>query len=141
MSARCAAASTPIAATSTNTVCRRPSTISRSHAVVGFDTHPPAVAGIAALAARYNRDLFAFRSDSDLAQIATVRAGLGIGGIQHGIARRDKNLMPVLPRAVTWSLDMWLAMHEDQRVNRRLRLVFDRFAKGLKSQVKAPAPR
>ena len=48
--------------------------------------------------------------------------------------------MPVLPRVVAWSLDMWVAMHEDQRANRRLRLVFDRLATALKSQVNAPAP-
>lgn len=111
------------------------------HAIVGFDTHLPAVAGIDAFAARYNRDLFAFRSDSDLAQIAMVRAGLGIGGIQHGIARRDKDLVPVLPRTISFSLEMWLAMHEDQRANRRLRLVFDRLATALLSQVNVPVPR
>ncbi len=110
------------------------------HAVVGFDTRPPILAGVEAESAGWNRDLFAFRSDSDLAQIAAIRAGLGIGGLQHGIARRDKDLVPVLPRVVAWSLDMWVAMHEDQRANRRLRLVFDRLATALKSQVNAPAP-
>jgi DNA-binding transcriptional LysR family regulator len=111
------------------------------HAIVGFDTQPPNVSGVEDLAARYNRDLFAFRSDSDLAQIAMIRAGLGIGGIQHGIARRDRDLVPVLPRTISFSLDMWLAMHEDQRANRRLRLVYDRLAVGLAAQVKARAPR
>ena len=35
------------------------------------------------------RELFSFRSDSDLAQLAALRAGLGKGAAQLGIARRD----------------------------------------------------
>ena len=64
------------------------------------------------------REMFQFRCDSDLAQIAALRAGLGIGGCHLGIARRNPELLPVLPEALTFQLDMWLLMHEDLRRNR-----------------------
>jgi DNA-binding transcriptional LysR family regulator len=50
---------------------------------------------------------------------------VGIGGIHLGIARRDPDLVPILPGDVMFDLDMWLAMHEDQRSSPRLRALFD----------------
>jgi hypothetical protein len=41
---------------------------------------------------------FAFRTDSDLAQLMVIRAGFGIGICQVALARRDRNLERVLPR-------------------------------------------
>jgi DNA-binding transcriptional LysR family regulator len=104
------------------------------HAVVGFDTQAPAIAELDAI--DINRDLFAFRSDSDLAQIAAIRAGFGIGGMHRAIARRDADLVPVLPHAFRFSLDMWLAMHEDQRASRRMRIMFDWLAAALSDYVR-----
>jgi DNA-binding transcriptional LysR family regulator len=80
---------------------------------------------------------FSFRCDNDLAQLAAIRAGVGIGGVQLGIARRDKALLPVLPASFMFSLDMWLAMHRDQRTSRRVRLVFDALASSLSEYVAA----
>ena len=71
------------------------------------------------------------RSDSDLAQLAAIRAGFGVGFIQHGIARRDPDLVAVLPDQIDVPLEMWLALHEDLRANRRLRLMMDHLATGL----------
>jgi DNA-binding transcriptional LysR family regulator len=44
-----------------------------------------------------------------------LRAGLGIGGMQWGLARRAPELQAVLPQALRFDLDMWLVMHEDLR--------------------------
>lgn len=60
-----------------------------------------------------------------------VRAGFGIGFVQHGIARRDPNLVAVLPDEISLPMDMWLVLHEDLRASRRLRLMMDFLAKGL----------
>lgn len=65
-----------------------------------------------------SREMFQFRSDNDLAQLAALRAGMGIGGCQIGIARRDPALLPVLPDSLTFSLDMWLVTHGDLRQNK-----------------------
>jgi hypothetical protein len=37
----------------------------------------------------------------------------------------------VLPNAIQYALEVWLAMHEDLKATRRVRLVFDRLAAGL----------
>ena len=72
---------------------------------------------------------FAFRSDSDAVQLAMVRAGMGIGACQHGVAARH-GLVRVVPE---WEirLDVWLAMHEDQRGNVSLRRLWDHLALSL----------
>ena len=44
-----------------------------------------------------DRAAFALRADSDLAQLASIRAGFGIGVCQAGLATRDPTLRRVLP--------------------------------------------
>jgi DNA-binding transcriptional LysR family regulator len=74
--------------------------------------------------------MFGFRCDSDLAQLAALRAGLGIGGCQDNVAKKNPDLIPVLPD-LRFELEIWLAMHEDLRATRRIRLLFDHVAEGL----------
>jgi DNA-binding transcriptional LysR family regulator len=74
---------------------------------------------------------FAFRSDSDLAQIAAIRAGLGIGVCQVPLARRDPTLVRILPEAFSHPLDTWVVMHEDLRTSAPVRAVFDALVAGL----------
>jgi len=62
-----------------------------------------------------------------------LRAGYGVGGCQIGIARRDPELVRVLPRAFALPLETWLAMHEDLRASSRVRRVFDHLATGLEA--------
>lgn len=102
------------------------------HTVVGFDREPPPLQALAELDLPWeiNRDLFAFRSDNDLAQMAAIRAGVGIGAIQHQIARRW-GLTPVLANAFGFELEVWIAMHENLKSNRRMRLMFDHLVTGL----------
>jgi DNA-binding transcriptional LysR family regulator len=47
---------------------------------------------------RFSRDMFALRVDNNLAQLAAIRAGHGIGVCQVPIARRDADLVRLLPR-------------------------------------------
>ncbi len=105
------------------------------HTLIGFDrddsAYRDAPAGL-----RITRQLFAFRCDNDLAQLAALRAGLGIGGCQAPLAARDPALVPVLPLAISFGLEMWLAMHEDMRGNRRVRLLFDHLSAGLSAYLK-----
>jgi DNA-binding transcriptional LysR family regulator len=78
-----------------------------------------------------SREMFALRCDADLALLAALRAGFGLGVCQYGIARRDPDLMPVLPNVFKFEIEMWLAMHKDLRGTRRMRLLFDHLAQGL----------
>ncbi|HSZ74410.1 MAG TPA: LysR family transcriptional regulator [Rhizomicrobium sp.] len=95
------------------------------HAIIGFDRDDSAFRSVGAIGLPTLRDVYTFRTDSDHAQLAALRAGLGIGGTQVGIAAREPDLIPVLPREIGFSLEMWLAMHESLRASRRVRLLFD----------------
>jgi DNA-binding transcriptional LysR family regulator len=82
-------------------------------------------------------DGFCFRSDSDLAHIAAIRAGIGIGVCQVPLAARDPRLIRLVP-AFSYPLEVWVAMHEDVRGSAPVRAVFDALAEGLSAYL-APA--
>jgi DNA-binding transcriptional LysR family regulator len=100
----------------------------RQHALIGYDRDQSYARLLERVGMKFSRDMFALRSDSDLAQLAALRAGFGIGACQLGIARRDKNLVPVLHAELVYSMEVWLAMHRDLRSSRRIRLTFDHLA-------------
>ncbi len=83
---------------------------------------------------------FTLRSDSELAQLALLRAGAGIGGAQAGIARRDPALVPVFHDQFEFTMEMWLAYHEDLRASRRVRLLVDFLSAELQEYAAENAP-
>lgn len=105
------------------------------HTLIGYDRQAPPDGIRMGLGFEIRREMFAVRCDSELAQLAALRAGVGICGCQAGIAARDPNLVPVVAEALRLDLEMWLAMHEDLRASRRLRLLFDHLAEGLSAYV------
>jgi DNA-binding transcriptional LysR family regulator len=107
-----------------------------SHCVIGFDRDNRSFRGAGDFAQRLTREDFGFRCDNDLAQLAALRAGFGIGGCQANIARRTPELVAVLPNAIHYALEVWLVMHENLKTTRRVRLLFDHFAAGLTDYVK-----
>jgi DNA-binding transcriptional LysR family regulator len=104
--------------------------LASDHALIGFDRETAFTREILA-GMPITRNHFALRTDSDLAHLAAVRAGFGIGFVQHGIARRDPDLVPILFDEVSLPMEMWLVLHEDLRASRRLRLMMDYLARGL----------
>ena len=110
----------------------------RSHSLIGYDR-----ASIPARFAResgvaVSRDLFALRTDSELAQLSALRAGFGICPCQPPIAARDPNLVAILTDQFDWELEVWVAMHEDLKATRRMRLLFDHLCQGLKTYIAPP---
>jgi DNA-binding transcriptional LysR family regulator len=101
------------------------------HRWIGFDRDAAGFRPIGGTALKLTREQFGFRCDSGPAQLAALRAGIGIAGCHVNIARRDPDLIRVLERPFGFSLDMWLAMHRDARKTRRIRLLFDHLAEGL----------
>jgi DNA-binding transcriptional LysR family regulator len=97
----------------------------QGHAAIGFDRDPQIQRKLEEKGMPLSRELFTFRSDNDLAQLAAIRAGLGIGAIQTGIAARDPNLVGVLRDQFVIEMECWVAMHEDLKSSRRMRLMFD----------------
>lgn len=101
------------------------------HRWIGFDRDPAAFRPIGSPPLRLTREQFGFRCDNGPAQLAAMRAGIGIAGCHVPIAKRDSDLIRVLERPFTFTLDMWLAMHRDTRSTRRVRLLFDYLAERL----------
>ena len=79
------------------------------HTLIGFDQEDAFIRALRSRGVRLAREAFALRADSNLAQLALVRAGAGIGVCQTGIAARD-GLVRVLPDRFAFELELWLAM-------------------------------
>jgi DNA-binding transcriptional LysR family regulator len=84
----------------------------------------------------YARENFALRTDDDLAALAALRAGFGIGVAQVNLARRDLHLERLLPDELEVPLDIWVVMHEDLRQSLRVRRLFDYLGEALAEYVR-----
>lgn len=104
------------------------------HAIIGMDRDTATLRAIAARGVTLRTEDFALRSDNHLAQLAAIRAGLGIGFCQVGLGKRD-GLVRVLPGQLSLDLETWVVCHEDQRSVARIRAVFDAVAAGLRAYI------
>jgi DNA-binding transcriptional LysR family regulator len=82
---------------------------------------------------------FSFRTDSDLAQLAAIRAGIGIGVCQVPLAARDPALVRVMAEWFAFDLDTWIVTHEDLRTSAPVRAVFDALVAGLSAYLAQPS--
>jgi DNA-binding transcriptional LysR family regulator len=101
------------------------------HALIGFDEQTAFIRSATRKMPTWTRDSFSIRTDSDLAQLALIRAGCGIGMCQVQLAKRDPSLVRVLPRQLELKLETWIAMHEDLRGSARCKVTFDALVKAL----------
>lgn len=79
------------------------------------------------------RRQFVVRTDSHPAQVAAVRAGLGIAMTHKAIGRADAALKPVLPHLSFGGLDTWLVTAERLIKLPRIRAVFDHLVKAFRA--------
>lgn len=84
-----------------------------------------------------DRNRSALRTDNHLAQLAAVRAGLGIGPCHRAIAARD-GLVPVLEQDFGFDLEMWLVMPESLRNVARMTVVFRHLAAAVEQFLASP---
>ena len=103
----------------------------RKHTLIGFDRENAFIRSVRAGGLPLERGMFALRSDSDLAQLAALRAGFGIGVCQVGLARRSPDLVRVMAKSFLFKLEAWIVMHSDLRSSARCRVVADALAAGL----------
>lgn len=103
-----------------------------SHTLIGFDRENAFIRGFLKQFPAFAHVGLAFRADSELAQLAVMRAGFGIGVCQSTVAARDSALIRVLPTAFSLHMDTWVAMHEDLRNSARCQVVFNAIAQGLR---------
>lgn len=100
------------------------------HVLIGSDRSQADRAFACMLEERLGQTLpFTFRTDSHPAQLAAIRAGLGIGVTQIPIGERD--LIRVMPDLVVAELDTWIVAHEDLRHSRRVDAAFRHLAGAL----------
>lgn len=110
-----------------------------AHALIGFDRADPFLAR-AAGALKLDRAMFALRVDNDLAALAALRAGFGIGACQQPIAARDADLLPVLPRGVAFDMEIWIVMHGALKRVARMAAVFDHLARQMRAYARGHSP-
>jgi len=89
--------------------------------MVGFDTPRDYTRLFQIEGQAVGREAFRFRSDSDMAQLGAVRAGLGVGVCHVPLAT---GLVRVLPQLFAPRIELWLAMHADLLRTPRFRRVF-----------------
>lgn len=103
----------------------------KDHDLIGYDVEAPALRAFLQPWPVLARSTMALRVDSDIAQLAAIRAGFGVGVCQAVVAASDPELMRVLPKAFAPELETWVVMHEDMRANGPCRVVFDALAADL----------
>ncbi|WP_244445206.1 LysR substrate-binding domain-containing protein [Microvirga sp. BSC39] len=87
------------------------------HDLIRFDRETPAIRKMLNRVSGFDPIHFAFKADSDLAQLAAIRAGFGIGVCQVPIAARNPDLVRVLAEEFRLDLQTLVVMHEVLRSN------------------------
>ena len=103
----------------------------REHTLIGFDHENAFIRGVKQHLGGLTRSSFHLRTDSNMAQLAAIRAAVGIGMCQVAVARRDPQLVRLMPDQLALALDTWIVMHEDLRENKLCAVVFAALAEGL----------
>jgi DNA-binding transcriptional LysR family regulator len=105
------------------------------HALIGFDQETPFLRAARKAIPQWSRVVFSIRTDSNVGQLALIRAGCGIGFAQVALATRNSDLVRVLPVKFEFKLDTWVTMHEDLRNSPGCKATFDALVEGLKAHV------
>jgi DNA-binding transcriptional LysR family regulator len=105
------------------------------HKLIGFDRATAFIRNVQKRTGVLDRDQFTTAVDSDVAQLALLRAGAGIGPCQVPIASRDAALQRVLPKHFSLNLEVWITMHQNLSGVPACRVVFDSLVACLKRHV------
>lgn len=103
----------------------------KRHAIVGYDREAGGATVIRDMSKAFTPALFAYRTDDQVAQLAAIRAGVGIGVCQVALAKREPRLTRLFAKEAAFRIETWLTMHEDLRASARMRAVFDHLAAAL----------
>lgn len=109
-----------------------------SHVLIGYDQETPYLRAARAAYPFWSRANFALRCDSDLAQLALIRAGAGIGICQVALAQKNPHLVPVLSELFTLKLTTWVVMNEGLRNSTRFMTTFKGLVQGLRQYTQTP---
>jgi DNA-binding transcriptional LysR family regulator len=106
-----------------------------NHALIGFDETTAFIREAGKSFSEWRREAFSLRTDNNLAQLALIRSGAGIGVCQAAIAQRDNRIVRILPKQFSLPLETWITMHQDLRNSPRCRVTFDALVKGLQQHI------
>lgn len=107
----------------------------RTHRVIGFDRESAFVRAMRKKVPLLDIMRPTLKSDSNLAQMAMIRAGCGIGVCQVELAKRDPNLVRLFRAEFELPLETFVVMHETMKTTPRCRVTFDALAEGLLAYV------
>ncbi|BCL77040.1 LysR family transcriptional regulator [Jeongeupia sp. HS-3] len=102
-----------------------------AHSLIGFDAGAAYTRTLQLDGQALTREQFSLRTDCDLAQLAMIRAGFGIGACHAALAQRS-GLIRILPGHFQPRVPAWVVMHENLRSTARYRTVFDALVDGMR---------
>jgi len=107
----------------------------RTHRMIGFDRESAFVRAMRKRVPLLEIMRPTLKSDSNLAQMAMIRAGCGIGVCQVELARRDPNLVRLFRTEFELPLETFVVMHETMKTTPRCRVTFGALVEGLLAYV------
>ena len=84
----------------------------------------------------FNNIKILFRSNNLQAQLNAVKEGIGIALLHNFIAKKEKNLIPILPKKIKITREYWIVIHEDLINIKRIRVVVDFISRVIKLEKK-----
>jgi DNA-binding transcriptional LysR family regulator len=104
-----------------------------SHDLVGFDRSDLIVRLMKSLGVLRRLEDFPVRCDDQIVHWALVRAGMGIGGMQHLVAGQDPEMIALFVDLPLPPLPVWLSAHQALRHTPRIRRVFDHLSQAFRA--------
>jgi DNA-binding transcriptional LysR family regulator len=108
--------------------------LASAHHLIGYDRDPAMLQAFTARGLSLDRDAFGFRSDNDLALLAALRAGFGVGAGYEIVMRKDPQMVNVLPE-FDIVLEVWLAVPPALRNVARIATTLEALARGIRRQI------
>lgn len=109
----------------------RPDDLSRAE-FMGFDRSDVMVDGLAALGLHLTQANFPIVTSNHLVQWELVKQGAGICVMMEEVGEVEPRVRRVLPDLPPLVVPMWLTSHSELQTSRRVRVVYDLLAEGLR---------
>lgn len=98
-----------------------------------FDRSDTMLDGLRALGLEVTRRQFPIVTDNHLVQWELCKRGVGVCIMMEDVGQTEPCVRRILPDYPSIPIPIWLVCHRELHTSRRIRLVFDRLAKGLQT--------
>ena len=95
------------------------------HSLIGLDKEDTLIRALRTRGLHVDRESFALRTDNQLAYIALIRAGAGVGVVPRVVGASLPELVEVLATGPATALPVWLVVHREIQDSPVIRWVFD----------------